>query len=70
MKLVAELTRRIAWLRFVPAMVLALSALVPPEALAQVPPRFYWRTLDGSSGIPLIVNSISSNTNPFDPVIW
>lgn len=67
MKLVAELTRRIAWLRFVPAMVLALSALVPPEALAQVPPRFYWRTLDGSSGIPLIVNSISGNTNPFDP---
>ena len=67
MKHVAEPTRRIAWLRFVPVAMLALGALVPPETLAQVPARFYWRTLDGSSGVPLIVNSMTGNTNPFDP---
>ena len=67
MKHVAELTRRIAWLRFVPAMILAMSALVPPETLAQVPARFYWRSLEGSNGIPLIVDSITGNANPFDP---
>ena len=67
MKHVAELTRRIAWLRFVAAMILAMGALVPPQTLAQVPARFYWKTLSGSNAIPLIVDSISGNTNPFDP---
>ena len=67
MKHIAELTRRIPWLRFLPAMILAMSALVPPETLAQVPARFYWRTLSGSSGVPLIVDSINGNTNPFNP---
>jgi len=67
MKHVAELMKQIAWLRVVPAMMLALSALVPSEASAQVPARFYWRTLEGSNGIPLIVDSITGNANPFDP---
>jgi Putative MetA-pathway of phenol degradation len=47
--------------------VLAASALCPPQAWAQVPPRFYWKTLSGVNAIPVIVNSISGNTNPFDP---
>lgn len=34
--------------------------------LAQVPARFYWKTLAGSSGMPLILQSMSGNTNPFD----
>jgi len=55
-----------AWLRMVAATVLAVGALCPPQALAQMPARFYWKTLSGASAVPLIVNSISGNTNPFD----
>ena len=47
--------------------VLAMGALCPPEALAQTPARFYLDTLSGSSAVPLIFESISGNTNPFDP---
>jgi hypothetical protein len=49
--------------------VLALGALCPPQALAQVPGRFYWKTLAGANAVPLIVNSLSGNTNPFDPAL-
>jgi len=56
-----------AWLRTVAATVLAVAALCPPQSLAQVPGRFYWKTLSGGSAVPLIFNSISGNTNPFDP---
>jgi hypothetical protein len=55
-----------AWLRMVAATVLAMGALAPPQALAQMPARFYWKTLSGASAVPLILNSISGNTNPFD----
>jgi hypothetical protein len=55
-----------AWLRMVAATVLAMGALSPPPSLAQVPGRFYWKTLSGASAVPLILNSISGNTNPFD----
>jgi hypothetical protein len=47
--------------------VLAAGALCPPQASAQVPPRFYWKTLSGANAVPVIVNSMSGNTNPFDP---
>lgn len=56
-----------AWLGMVAAGVLAMGALCPPPAQAQVPARFYWKTLSGASAVPLIFNSISGNTNPFDP---
>ena len=46
---------------------LAIGALCPPQALAQTPARFYLDTLSGSSAVPLIFESISGNTNPFDP---
>jgi hypothetical protein len=54
-------------LRRLVATVLAMGALCPPFAQAQVPARFYWKSLSGGSAVPLIVNSISGNTNPFDP---
>ena len=38
-----------AWLRMVAATVLAMGALSPPQSLAQVPGRFYWKTLSGAS---------------------
>jgi len=51
---------------FVVAMLVA-GALVPARGLAQVPARFYWKSLAGGNGVPLVVNSLSGNTNPFDP---
>jgi hypothetical protein len=36
-------------------------------ANAQVPPRFYWKTLQGTSAVPVIAMSTSGNTNPLDP---
>ncbi|HSO81466.1 transporter [Thiocapsa sp.] len=53
--------------RLVLVTLLAIGALGPLQALAQVPARFYWDTLSGSSAVPLIFESISGNTNPFDP---
>jgi hypothetical protein len=67
MKRVTERINPVAWLRLVPAIVLALGALAAPVASAQVPARFYWKTLSDGNAVPLILNSISGNTNPFDP---
>ena len=57
----------VAGLWWVVATVLALGALCPPPALAQVPARFYWKTLSNANAVPLIVESVNGNTNPFDP---
>lgn len=46
---------------------LALGAFGAQPVSAQVPARFYWKTLSGGNAVPVIVNSISGNTNPFDP---
>ena len=59
--------RSVVGLWQVVAMVLAMGALSPPLAQAQVPARFYWKSLSDGNAVPLIVNSISGNTNPFDP---
>jgi hypothetical protein len=58
---------RASCLRWVAATMLAMGALCPAQALGQVPARFYWKTLSDGNAVPLIVNSISGNTNPFDP---
>jgi hypothetical protein len=55
------------WSRLTVITMLALGALCPPQARAQTPARFYLDTLSGSSAVPLIFESISGNTNPFDP---
>ena len=54
------------WLWLVVATMLAVGALCPAQAMAQVPARFYWKTLSDANAVPLIVESISGNTNPFD----
>ena len=59
--------RGIARLGLALASILAVGALCAPPASAQVPARFYWKNLSGGSAVPLIVNSMSGNTNPFDP---
>jgi len=56
---------RVVRLLFAVASVLVVSARVSPEASAQ--PRFYWKTLSGANAVPLMDNSMSGNTNPFDP---
>jgi hypothetical protein len=67
MKRVTELMQPVAWLPLLTAIVLAAGAVLAPPASAQVPARFYWKTLSDANAVPLIVNSISGNTNPFDP---
>jgi hypothetical protein len=59
--------RRAGWVALALASVFVIGALCASQASAQVPPRFYWKTLSGVNAIPVIVNSISGNTNPFDP---
>src|SRR5512137_1631981 len=54
-------------LRLVATTILAVGVLCPPLASAQVPGRFYWKSLSGGNAVPLIYQSISGNTNPFDP---
>ena len=56
-----------AWFRLVAATTLALGALSAQQASAQVPGRFYWKGLTDANATPLIFNSITGNTNPFDP---
>ena len=56
-----------SWLSLIVATMLALGALCPSQALAQLPARFYWKTLSGTNAVPLIFQSINGNTNPFDP---
>jgi hypothetical protein len=57
----------VAWLRLVVVTVLAAGLLCPLQVGAQVPARFYWKSLSGGNAVPLIFESISGNTNPFDP---
>ena len=57
----AKFSRRLA-----PALV-ALLILAPMFALAQVPPRFYWKSLSGANAVPVIFQSLSGNANPIDP---
>jgi hypothetical protein len=54
-------------LRWTLALMLAAGALCPQPAQGQTPARFYWKTLSDANAVPVIVNSISGNTNPFDP---
>ncbi len=56
-----------AFLRALLATAIVAGALGTQPTHAQVPARFYWKTLSGANAVPVIVNSISGNTNPFDP---
>ena len=64
-----RLTKSIGRMRWVVATILAMGLLGGPQAWAQVPARFYWKSLSDGNAVPLIVNSISGNTNPFDPAL-
>jgi hypothetical protein len=47
--------------------IVALTIIYPMLALAQVPPRFYWKSLAGANAVPMIFQSLSGNANPIDP---
>jgi hypothetical protein len=53
--------------RAILATIVFVGALWVQSAPAQVPARFYWKGLSDANGVPLIVNSMTGNTNPFDP---
>jgi hypothetical protein len=58
--------KQVDWLWLILATMLAMGVFFPPQAPAQVPARFYWKTLSGANAVPLIVESLNGNTNPFD----
>ena len=45
----------------------AAAMLTSVVADAQVPPRFYWKTLQGTNAIPIIAMSTTGNVHPLDP---
>ena len=47
--------------------IVAVAIICPMLALAQVPPRFYWKSLSGANAVPVIYQSLSGNANPIDP---
>ena len=49
------------------AIVIVFGATCATTAFAQVPPRFYWKTLSGANAVPLIYMPMNGNANPFDP---
>ena len=53
--------------RWVPAMMIAFMAAGAMPSSAQVPPRFYWKSLIGGRAVPVIGMSMSGNANPIDP---
>ena len=59
--------KSVVWPGLVVVALFSLGIFCPPQGMAQVPARFYLKTLSGASAVPLIVESISGNTNPFDP---
>jgi hypothetical protein len=67
MNMVRGLMNPVARLRWSVLVLVATGVLLPLQAMSQVPPRFYWKTLSGANAVPLIVTSMSGNTNPFDP---
>jgi hypothetical protein len=48
------------------ASLVVLGLLLPALASAQVPPRFYWKSLSGASAVPVIYQSMNGNANPLD----
>ena len=49
------------------AAMIAAATFGPQSAFAQTPARFYWKTLSDANAVPVIFQSISGNSNPFDP---
>lgn len=59
--------KTLVWSRLIASTTIAAGAFISTNISAQVPPRFYWKSLSDSNAVPLILESINGNTNPFDP---
>jgi len=55
MNIVRSLMNPFAGLRSIALTLLVVGVLCPLQAMSQVPPRFYWKTLSGANAVPLIV---------------
>jgi hypothetical protein len=53
--------------RHIATAIFALTIIGPMFALAQIPPRFYWKSLADANAVPVIFQSLSGNANPLDP---
>lgn len=59
--------KSVKWLQLAIVAMLAAGLFCPPPAQAQLPARFYWKSLTGAQAVPVVYESLSGNTNPFDP---
>ena len=57
-------TRSLQWLL---ALAVFITIAFPASSDAQVPPRFYWKSLVGGNAVPVIYMDMSGNANPLDP---
>lgn len=60
-------TRELPKLRLITSAALVVCAISASQAYAEIPARFYWKNLSGGSAVPLLVESMNGNSNPFDP---
>jgi len=67
MKRNETLMKPFALLRLIVIAILAIGIFCPLQARAQMPARFYWKSLSNANAVPVIFESLSGNTNPFDP---
>ena len=49
------------------ALAISFVAVGLTPASGQVPPRFYWKSLSGGNGVPVIGMFLNGNANPLDP---
>ncbi len=61
-----NLTHHAAGLRSRIIVAFVVAMVGSTAANAQVPPRFYWKTLQGTNAVPVIAMSTSGNVNPLD----
>lgn len=59
--------RRQSMRQLVAALAIVCGVAGTTPAFAQVPARFYWKTLSGANAVPLIYMPMNGNANPFDP---
>jgi hypothetical protein len=59
--------KSVGWLRLVVITMLFMGVFCPPQSLAQLPARFYWKSLSDANAVPLVYESLSGNTSPFNP---
>lgn len=52
---------------FAAAIVSTVVVVSATPSFSQVPPRFYWKTLDGARAVPVLGLFLGGNANPTDP---